>query len=68
MPIRSNIVNANIFHYFKWKITIYVIKHFVMSSVYLYSNKRWLTTNQIASFQIIVVPGVSKKVSVFDLK
>ena len=43
MPIRSNIVNTNIFHYFKRKITIYVIKlngmkNFVTSSVYLYSN------------------------------
>ena len=31
------------------------MKHFVTSSVYLYSNNRWLTSNQIASLQRIVV-------------
>ena len=25
MPIRSNMVNTNVFHYFKWKIAMYVV-------------------------------------------
>ena len=63
MVIRPNIVNTNVFHYFKRKIAVYVINFTKNPSIFktkqneniLYFNDKWLTTNQIASLQRIIV-------------
>ena len=58
MPIRSNIVNTNIFYYLKGKIAIYVMNFIKLNGMKTFCDVicvSMLVTNQIASFQRIVV-------------